>query len=112
MGTKRTWAIAGVVLVTLGVGAALAAFAVRWSAPCDEELADAEAAWRRYASHVEGTAAADEARAVADALPDLPAAIEASEGVLIAPPPGDAEGTRLYRAANEALSLADGACRR
>ncbi len=106
------------VLAALALTAAAAgalSFVVRWSRPCDEELARARETWTAYASHIEGTRAEAEARAVLSQLAgadggDLAEALDRGEGLLAAPPPNDARGAELYRRAMEQLALADGAC--
>jgi len=87
------------------------AFVVRWSRPCDQERALARERWAAYASHVEGTRAEVEARAVLSALDaDLDEAMRRGESMLAAPEPDDTAGASMYREAMERLVLADGAC--
>ncbi|MEZ4338320.1 MAG: hypothetical protein R3B82_16995 [Sandaracinaceae bacterium] len=105
------------ILVAVGLVLLLSAalpFTVFWSRPCDEEIARARAAWLRYAEAVDGTRAADEARAVLDALDaeDLEAAVERGDDPLAAPPLGNDMAGARYREAVERLSLAEGACGR
>ncbi len=87
-------------------------FTVFWSRTCDEETDRARGAWLRYAEAVDGTRAAEEARAVVAAIEhdDLLTAVDRGDGPLAAPPPDDAAARAAYREAVEHLSLAEGAC--
>ena len=105
------------ILIAVGLVLVLAAalpFTVFWSRPCDEETQRARAAWVRYAEAVDGTRAAEEARAVVDALDRdaLAHAVDLGDGPLAAPPPDDEAARAAYREATERLSLAEGACGR
>lgn len=103
------------ILIAVGLVLVLAAalpFTVFWSRPCNEETDRARAAWLRYAEAVDGTRAAEEARAVVAAIEhdDLLTAVDRGDGPLAAPPPDDAAARAAYREAVERLSLAEGAC--